>query len=51
VKNTTALKSETGDERIVMALSTVSNTGWAENGLRGALRRRTGGCWFTRSST
>jgi len=27
-----------------------TNTGWAENGLRAALRR-TSGCWLTRSST
>ena len=26
-------------------------TGWVENGLRAALRRRTWGCWWTRSST
>ena len=28
-----------------------TNTGWAENGLREALRRRTWGCWLMRSST
>jgi len=27
------------------------NTGWAENGLRAALRRRTWECWLMRSST
>ena len=34
----------------VMAFPT-TNTGWAENGLRTALRRRTWGCWLMRSST
>jgi len=24
-----------------------TNTGWAENGLRAAMRRRTWGCWLT----
>jgi len=28
-----------------------TNKGWAENGLRAALRRRTWGCWLMRSST
>jgi len=28
-----------------------TNTGWGENGLRAAQRRRTWGCWVTRSST
>ena len=28
-----------------------TNTGWAENSLRAVLRRRTWGCWLTRSST
>jgi len=26
------------------------NTGWTENGLRAAVRRRTWACWLTRSS-
>ena len=26
-----------------------TNTGWVENGLRAALRRRTWGCWLTRN--
>lgn len=29
----------------------VTNTDWAENGLRAGLRRRTWGCWLMRSST
>ncbi|PKU36182.1 rna-directed dna polymerase from mobile element jockey-like [Limosa lapponica baueri] len=28
-----------------------TNTGWVENGLKAALRRRTWGCWWMRSST
>ncbi|GAB0183693.1 triadin [Grus japonensis] len=28
-----------------------TTAGWAENGLRAALRRRTWGCWLMRSST